>query len=259
MSHKLPQVIWIFTALSSLHFGQIAANCPRCARIEEEREREQAANPQPFQYYDERVGLHKEEKPSEAPVKAPSSQSQPLSAIFESHLDSYLLADASTQASTNSGKAPQPFFEENIPGFNEVGEPKPAETKPEAAVKQNYFSTIFTIFKTKDFLETLDGSFTLLIPTNEALQKLPPGTLESLAKPENAEKLAQLVSNHLIPRKILKKDFEENNNKEIKAISGRNLTLDVKNKNLRIDEANIILIEPAGYDGVIFLIDRVLQ
>ena len=46
------------------------------------------------------------------------------------------------------------------------------------------YSTIFAIFNTKNFLETLDASFTLLIPTNHALSQLPPGTLMHLLYPK---------------------------------------------------------------------------
>jgi uncharacterized surface protein with fasciclin (FAS1) repeats len=120
------------------------------------------------------------------------------------------------------------------------------------------YSTLYTIFKTKFFLETLDGSFTLFIPTNEALERLPKGTLIELTKPENQEQLAALVSNHVVARKILKNDFVTNTNKEIKAISGRNLTMRSENGKLTIDGAQILRIEPAAYDGVIYIINKVL-
>ena len=127
------------------------------------------------------------------------------------------------------------------------------------AISQNHsYSTLYTILKTRLFLETLDGSFTLFIPTNEALSKLPPGTLIELTRPENQEKLAALVSNHVVARKMLRKDFEAYEDQEIKAISGRNLTVHSHDGKLIINGAHILRIEPAGYDGIIYIIDKVL-
>ena len=61
----------------------------------------------------------------------------------------------------------------------------------------------------------------------------------------------------MIARKILKKDFETYNDYEIKAISGKNMTLRFKDGKLSINDAQILRAEPAGYDGVIYIIDKV--
>lgn len=133
------------------------------------------------------------------------------------------------------------------------------QTQPQLlSSESNSYSTLYTIFKTKLFLETLDGAFTLLLPTNVALRQIPTATLIELTKPEGQEKLAALISNHLISKKILKKDFETYKKQEIKAISGRNLTINSENGKLTIDGAEIVRIEPAGYDGVIYIINKVL-
>jgi uncharacterized surface protein with fasciclin (FAS1) repeats len=127
------------------------------------------------------------------------------------------------------------------------------------AIPLKAYSTIYTIFKTKNFLETLDGTFTLFIPTDAALQQLPPGTLTDLTRSENEERLALLVSNHLVPKKLLRKDFSNKENLVVKTISGRNHTLSTKDGKLYIDDIQILRAEPAGYDGVIYVIDKVLN
>lgn len=135
---------------------------------------------------------------------------------------------------------------------------KKGEGIPSDALLESSYSALYTIFKTKYFLETLDGSFTLFIPTNDAFRQLPPGALMELTKTENQEKLAALVSNHVVARKMLKQDFETYSNREIKAISGRNLTIRAENGKLSVENAQILRTEPAGYDGVIYVIDKVL-
>lgn len=225
----------VLCLVTTLSLFQLEANCPRCAVIEGERAKEQAENPQPLQYYDDQV--KKEEPKSLTGSTFRSSNKSELNA---------LLAVASNDGS---------FFEEDsIPG-----NPKTVQDlKVENGVQPAY-SALYTILKTKNFLETLDAPFTILVPTNAALSKLSPGALEKLSKKENAEQLAQLVSNHVIGKKLLRQDFETHNNQEVKAISGRNLTLTSKNGKLFIDDAQVIDIDPAAYQGVIILIDKVLQ
>lgn len=43
------------------------------------------------------------------------------------------------------------------------------------------------------------GPLTIFAPTNEAFGKLPEGTVETLVKPENKEKLAFILTNHVAP------------------------------------------------------------
>ncbi len=134
----------------------------------------------------------------------------------------------------------------------------PARGEPSSASSMSVYSTIFTILNTRDFLDTLEGPFTIFIPTNAALAQLSPATLRELSLPENAENLSRLVANHVVKKQILRGDFEKFNNREIKSLSGRNLTLKSERNVLTIDGAHILRVEPAGEDGVIYVIDRVL-
>ena len=59
MSFLLKAIVALLT-ISLLSRNEIEAYCSRCVKIEEERAKEQAANPQPFRYYDERILLDKE-------------------------------------------------------------------------------------------------------------------------------------------------------------------------------------------------------
>ncbi len=43
------------------------------------------------------------------------------------------------------------------------------------------------------------GPLTVFAPTNAAFEKLPPGTLETLLKPENKSKLATIITSHASP------------------------------------------------------------
>lgn len=46
------------------------------------------------------------------------------------------------------------------------------------------------------------GPFTVFAPTNEAFEKLPPGTVDTLLKPENKAQLTKVLTYHVVPGKI---------------------------------------------------------
>jgi uncharacterized surface protein with fasciclin (FAS1) repeats len=221
MTRILLKTIWVTTFSSLLFISQMEAYCARCMKIEEERAKEQAVHPQTLGYYDGQISLHVEDN---------------LVTKNDSHLSKDL---SQTESGALSGSTYQSTEVNTSSNFRD-------------------YSMLYTIIKTKNFLETLAGNFTLFIPTNKALQQLQPEALIGLTQSENAEKLAALVSHHVVAKRILRSDFINNNNLEVKAISGRNLTLSYKNGNLYIDNILILRAEPAGLDGVIYIIDKVL-
>jgi len=60
------------------------------------------------------------------------------------------------------------------------------------AMNSKDHTTLVTAVKAAGLLDTLQGKgpFTVFAPTNEAFEKLPAGTVDTLLKPENKEKLA---------------------------------------------------------------------
>ena len=46
------------------------------------------------------------------------------------------------------------------------------------------------------------GPFTVFAPTDEAFAKLPQGTVESLLKPENKEKLVDILKYHVVAGRV---------------------------------------------------------
>jgi uncharacterized surface protein with fasciclin (FAS1) repeats len=61
----------------------------------------------------------------------------------------------------------------------------------DTAVAAGSFKTLATALQAADLADTLKGKgpFTVFAPTDEAFSKLPAGTVESLLKPENKDKL----------------------------------------------------------------------
>jgi uncharacterized surface protein with fasciclin (FAS1) repeats len=79
------------------------------------------------------------------------------------------------------------------------------------AVNSKDNTTLVTAVKAAGLVDTLEGPgpFTVFAPTNEAFDKLPPGTVASLLKPENKAKLTAVLTYHVVPGKLTVKDLQE--------------------------------------------------
>lgn len=51
------------------------------------------------------------------------------------------------------------------------------------------------------------GPFTAFAPTDAAFKKLPKGTLASLLKPKNKDKLVKILTYHIVPGKVMAADI----------------------------------------------------
>jgi uncharacterized surface protein with fasciclin (FAS1) repeats len=74
----------------------------------------------------------------------------------------------------------------------------------ENAVASKDHTTLVAAMKAAGLEETLEGPgpFTVFAPTNEAFEKLPPGTVQSLLKPENKAALVKVLTYHVVAGKL---------------------------------------------------------
>src|SRR5512132_3290324 len=87
------------------------------------------------------------------------------------------------------------------------------------------FNTLVAAVKAAGLVETLKGPgpFTVFAPTDEAFAKLPPGTVESLLKPENKDKLTAVLTYHVVPGKVTAEQVVKE--KQLKTAQGGVLTV----------------------------------
>ncbi len=147
----------------------------------------------------------------------------------------------------------------------------PAKNIVENAVNSADHTTLVAAVKAAGLVETLksEGPFTVFAPVNDAFENLPAGTVETLLKPENKDKLTGVLTYHVIAGKY---DFEALS-KEIKKGKGKATLATVNGGNLYFTmngERNIMVWDANGnyanistYDvyqsnGVIQVIDKVL-
>lgn len=101
------------------------------------------------------------------------------------------------------------------------------------------------------------GPFTVFAPSDEAFAKLPKGTVESLLKPENKQKLAMILAYHVIEGKaIMAADVKT---MMAKTANGAELDIKVMKKHVMVNNAKIVKADVKASNGVIHVIDTVLM
>ncbi len=119
------------------------------------------------------------------------------------------------------------------------------------------FSTLVAAVKAADLVEVLqgDGPFTVFAPTNAAFAKLPAGTVESLLKPENKDKLAAILTYHVVPGKVMAANVKAGS---VKTVNGASFTVKVDGGSVMVDGAKVVQTDVAASNGVIHVIDSVI-
>ena len=122
---------------------------------------------------------------------------------------------------------------------------KAQKTIVDVAVGNSDFSTLVTALKAADLVSALqgDGPFTVFAPTNSAFAKIDKATLNSLLKPENKEKLASILTYHVVSGKFAAKDvvaaLGKNGGKiELKALSGASFMVMKKGDGIYLKDGN---------------------
>jgi transforming growth factor-beta-induced protein len=120
------------------------------------------------------------------------------------------------------------------------------------------FNTLVAAVKAAGLVDTLKGPgpFTVFAPTDEAFAKLPPGTLESLLKPENKAKLQQILTYHVVAGEVMAIDVAKLHS--AKTVGGGSLTIKTADGGVMVDNAHVTKADIVATNGVIHVIDTVL-
>ncbi|MCH2203048.1 MAG: fasciclin domain-containing protein [Fuerstiella sp.] len=128
----------------------------------------------------------------------------------------------------------------------------------DAAVEAGSFKTLVAAVKAAGLVETLKGPgpFTVFAPTDEAFAKLPEGTVANLLKPENKDQLAEILTYHVVPGKVLASDVVKICS--AKTVNGKSARVTVSDAGVMIDRANVVATDIETSNGVIHVIDSVM-
>lgn len=126
------------------------------------------------------------------------------------------------------------------------------------AASSGQFKTLVAAVQAAGLADTLSGPgpFTVFAPTDEAFAKLPKGTVEELLKPENKQKLVDILTYHVLPGKVMAADVKT---MDAKTVNGANAKVKVAGNTVTIDEAKVVKTDIAASNGVIHVIDTVIM
>ena len=127
----------------------------------------------------------------------------------------------------------------------------------ETAVAAGSFKTLAAALQAGDLIDALSGDteFTVFAPTDEAFAKLPKGTLESLLKPENKDKLVAILTYHVVKGRVTSKKVVKLN--EATTIGGKTVKISTS-KGVMVNNAKVVKVDINCKNGVIHVIDTVL-
>ena len=128
----------------------------------------------------------------------------------------------------------------------------------DTAVAAGQFKTLAAALGAAGLVETLKGKgpFTVFAPTDAAFAKLPPGTVDTLLKPENKTKLIAILTYHVVPGNVMAADVVKL--KEAKTVNGAMLAVKVDGSAVMINGAKVSTADIMASNGVIHVIDTVL-
>ncbi len=165
------------------------------------------------------------------------------------------MRDASAQSTVMVGGAPM----------------YPSKNIIENAANSKDHTTLVAAVKAAGLVDTLSGPgpFTVFAPTNAAFEKLPAGTVDTLLKPENKEKLAKILTYHVVATTALsdavKKMVKDDGGKHaLPTVSGGKIIAMVQGSDILLTDemgntAKVTIADVKQSNGVIHVVDTVLM
>jgi uncharacterized surface protein with fasciclin (FAS1) repeats len=128
----------------------------------------------------------------------------------------------------------------------------------DTAAAAGTFNTLAAALQAAGLADTLKGKgpFTVFAPTDEAFNKLPAGTVESLLKPANKEKLKAILLYHVVSGDVTAAEVMKLSS--AKTLNGQDLKVKVNDGTVMVNDAKVVKADVLASNGVIHVIDTVL-
>ena len=147
----------------------------------------------------------------------------------------------------------------------------PSKDIVDNAVNSKDHTTLVAAVKAAGLVETLKsaGPFTVFAPTDAAFNKLPKGTVETLLKPENTDKLKSILTYHVVAGRmdsatLMEKAKANGGELELSTVNGGKLWAALKDGKLWLRDAKgntaaITVADVYQSNGVIHVINTVVM
>jgi uncharacterized surface protein with fasciclin (FAS1) repeats len=128
----------------------------------------------------------------------------------------------------------------------------------ETAQNADGFETLVAAIEAAGLADTLkgEGPYTVFAPTDAAFEKLPEGTLDSLLRDENRDKLIAILSYHVVPGKVTSEQVAGLS--DATTVEGGELSISRSGNSVMINDATVTTADIVASNGVIHVIDTVL-
>lgn len=131
-------------------------------------------------------------------------------------------------------------------------------TIPEVAKEAKTFSTLLAAVDAAGLTSTLigEGPFTVFAPTDDAFAALPDGTVAALLRPENRNKLVEILTYHVVPGRVYADTAVKLDTAE--TVAGKDINIAFRDGGLMINRSQVVAADIEASNGVIHVIDAVL-
>lgn len=130
------------------------------------------------------------------------------------------------------------------------------KTIVDIAVEDGRFTTLVTALQAAELVETLqgEGPFTVFAPTDDAFAALPDGALDGLLADIPA--LTDVLLYHVVSGEVLAADVIQLSAAD--TVLGQPVSIEINGDTVMVNDAQVIITDIQGSNGVIHVIDAVL-
>ncbi len=127
------------------------------------------------------------------------------------------------------------------------------------AANSNVHKTLGAALKAAEYVDALSnaGPFTVFAPVDEAFDKLPAGTLDNLLKPENKNKLRDILEYHVYVGKI--REDQISDGMTLNQVNLKNITLNkTADGKITVNGTAQVIGSVEASNGIVYVVDTVL-
>ncbi|HEX8350874.1 MAG TPA: fasciclin domain-containing protein [Hymenobacter sp.] len=132
------------------------------------------------------------------------------------------------------------------------------------AVNSTDHTTLVAVVEAAGLAKVLEaaGPYTVFAPTNAAFDKLPTGTVNELVMPNSKNRLANLLSYHVVPGRLTAADLQDG--QTLTTVEGEELTVLKTNTSVMLRDrkgglATVTIPDVLSSNGVTHVVDTVLM
>lgn len=137
----------------------------------------------------------------------------------------------------------------------------PIEDLVDTIIHDTSYQILVRCLQAADLVNTLKGSgpFTIFAPTDYAFNKLPPGTIDNLLKPENKRLLTKILLYHVVAGNLTDTAiFDLHPPVKLDTLAKQSVLVTLYFSTFKINNATVLAANSIATNGVIHTIDQVL-